>query len=271
MLFDIRGRRKRFVQVIYGGLALLIGLGAILFGIGGSANGGLADLLGFGDSSSSNGSLDAEAQAQIDKATEALKSNPDDAKALLLLVRGHFSAGNAAYGTDDSGNRVPTDDTITQYREATDAWGKYLATDPKEPDPKVAAVVRQAYQFVLPTTTIDQVKPVLADAEQTSQIYADDQPSALAYLELASYAYLNGDTETGDAAAKKALAEAPDDSTKAQIQAQLKAAEKQGEKLPKQIKAAQKATTPTQDQLQDPLGGLSGGSTLPGATGPAGG
>jgi len=35
MLFDLRGRgRRRTVQVIYGGLALLMGSGLVLFGVG---------------------------------------------------------------------------------------------------------------------------------------------------------------------------------------------------------------------------------------------
>jgi hypothetical protein len=215
MLFDIRGRRKRVVQVIYGGLALLIGLGAILFGIGGSANGGLADLLGFGDSSSTD-SADSQAQAQIERAEETLKSSPNDEKALLLLVKGHFAAGTAALGTDEAGNRVPTEETISQFTDATDAWGKYLAADPAKPDANTASIVRQAYPYVFSTTPIDEARPVIDDAFATAKIVAADQPGALSYLELASYAYLAGDTKAAEEAKKKALAEAPDDSTKDQ-------------------------------------------------------
>jgi hypothetical protein len=36
MLFDLRGRRRRVVQVTYLMLALLLGGGLVLFGIGGS-------------------------------------------------------------------------------------------------------------------------------------------------------------------------------------------------------------------------------------------
>ena len=44
MLFDLRGRgRRRAVKVIYLGLALLLGGGLVLFGIGGDAHGGLGD------------------------------------------------------------------------------------------------------------------------------------------------------------------------------------------------------------------------------------
>ena len=44
MLFDLRGRgRRRTVQVIYLTLALLLGGGLVLFGIGGDVQGGLFD------------------------------------------------------------------------------------------------------------------------------------------------------------------------------------------------------------------------------------
>ena len=47
MLFDLRGRgRRRTVQVIYLTLAILMGGGLVLFGIGGGTNGGLFDAIG---------------------------------------------------------------------------------------------------------------------------------------------------------------------------------------------------------------------------------
>ena len=43
MLFDLRGRRRRAVQATYLMLALLMGGGLVLFGIGGDVSGGLVD------------------------------------------------------------------------------------------------------------------------------------------------------------------------------------------------------------------------------------
>ena len=46
MLFDLRGRgRRRTVQVIYLSLAILMGGGLVLFGIGGATSGGLVDAI----------------------------------------------------------------------------------------------------------------------------------------------------------------------------------------------------------------------------------
>src|SRR6185312_3943702 len=55
MLFDLRGRgRRRTVQVIYLSLAVLMGGGLVLFGIGGATSGGLIDAIQ-GNSSTTSG------------------------------------------------------------------------------------------------------------------------------------------------------------------------------------------------------------------------
>ena len=43
MLFDLKGKRKRLVQVVYVMLAILFGGGLVLFGVGGNVSGGLID------------------------------------------------------------------------------------------------------------------------------------------------------------------------------------------------------------------------------------
>ena len=56
MLFDVRGRhRKNAIKVIYVFLAILMGGGLVLFGIGGATNGGLVDAITQGGGSSSSG------------------------------------------------------------------------------------------------------------------------------------------------------------------------------------------------------------------------
>ncbi len=68
MLFDLRGRgRRRTVQVIYLGLALLIGAGLVFFGVGaGVGGGGLLNSL-TGNESSGSTSFSAQIK-QVQKA-----------------------------------------------------------------------------------------------------------------------------------------------------------------------------------------------------------
>src|SRR5215217_1581794 len=72
MLFDLRGRgRRRTVQVIYLSLAILMGGGLVLFGIGGATSGGLFDAIS-GDGNTSSGTEALERTATTAQAaTEA--------------------------------------------------------------------------------------------------------------------------------------------------------------------------------------------------------
>lgn len=262
MLFDLRGKRKRVVQVIYVGLALLMGVGLVGLGIGGGANGGLFDALGIGGNSTQASNPDY--QSQIDKSNEALSSNPEDEKALLTLARYEFLSAQDAREVDEQGQITFTSDSIDRYNAAIDAWQRYLETKPKAPDDDIAGLMVQAYQIVAGTdeSLIEQQLDQLVEA---GQIVAEARPSAGTYSQLAAFAYYAGEEKLAADAKKKALAEAPDETTATQIKAQLAQAQKQGVAIAQQIKAS----APTKDQLQDPTAGL-GGSTsplLPPATG----
>ena len=68
MLFDLRSRgRRRTVQVVYLGLALLMGGGLVLFGVGtGSGNGGLLNAFtGGGRAATRAKSLSAQEKAAL--------------------------------------------------------------------------------------------------------------------------------------------------------------------------------------------------------------
>jgi hypothetical protein len=97
MLFDLRSRgRRRTVQVVYLGLAVLIGGGLILFGVGtGSGTGGLLNAF------TGNGSGNAQSQAisqQEKNADKQVKVNPNNAAAWGELVNARWT--DAATGTN---------------------------------------------------------------------------------------------------------------------------------------------------------------------------
>ena len=65
MLFDLRGRRRRAVQATYLTLAVLMGGGLVLFGIGGGTSGGIVDAItGNGSGGSADTSLDKRIESQ---------------------------------------------------------------------------------------------------------------------------------------------------------------------------------------------------------------
>ena len=87
MLFDLRGRRRRAVQGTYLMLALLMGGGLVLFGVGGSVSGGLLDAFKGGGGPSA----DSAFQDRIDKQEERLQQNPQNQVILANLVRDYYS------------------------------------------------------------------------------------------------------------------------------------------------------------------------------------
>src|SRR5436309_15253651 len=97
MLFDLRGRgRRRTVRVIYIGLALLIGLGLVGFGIGGGFGGG-----GLLTAASNNeGSSGATYASQIKKYRKLTQQQPSNTAAWEGLTKALLhEAGNEAYVT----------------------------------------------------------------------------------------------------------------------------------------------------------------------------
>ena len=88
MLFDLRGAgRRRTVKVVYVTLALLMGGGLVLFGIGGEVSGGLVDAI-----TERSGGDDGSARfaKQEKDALAKTKANPEDAAAWAALARARF-------------------------------------------------------------------------------------------------------------------------------------------------------------------------------------
>jgi tetratricopeptide (TPR) repeat protein len=255
MLFDIRGRRKRFIQVIYVFLALLLGGSLVFFGIGGDAPGGLGDALGISNNSSGGGGSD-QFNEDIEQAEAALEVNPENAEALAALARFQYLSGQQQLEIDDeTGGQVLTDEAIASFDASVDAWERYLKAVKGKPDPTVATLVFQAYgNLAFARNDPVLIERTLQGAVKTAEVIADDRPSPNSYLQLASAAYLAGDKTLGDEAAANALKEV-DDASRDQLKTQLDSAKQQGRLVQQQLKAAE----PDQQDFENPLGGLGSG------------
>ena len=203
MLFDLKGRRRRVVQVTYVGLAVLMGGGLVLSGIGSDASGGLLDALVGGSDSSSNDDAKKPLNNQVKAAEAKLRTAPKDQAALSTLVRAHFGLAGLEQEQSDDGTQVSISDKgIAEMRKAEQAWRRYVATDPERVDTGLAATAIQIYRVVgLPEKQEDKnnlyVQPARAIAEQ--------EDSVDAYIRLVSVATQAGDTRTAGLAERKAL------------------------------------------------------------------
>ena len=198
MLFDLRSRgRRRTVQVVYLGLALLMGGGLVLFGVGaGNGLGGLLNAFTGGGS----GNNQSQAVSQQEKtALRETRQNPNNAAAWAALLNARWI--NATSNTNDYNQSTGTftDAGKKEVTNATDAWQRYL-TLTKNPDPNLAVLAARAYAQV----------GDYGNASSAWEIQSLANPSAAKGYEcLAATAYAAKQTRKGDLALAKALSLVP--------------------------------------------------------------
>jgi hypothetical protein len=197
MLFDLRGRgRRRTVRVIYVGLALLMGVGLVGFGIGGGFGGG-----GLLNAASNNeGSNSASFSSQIKKYRKITAQQPNNVGAWESLAKALLhEAGGEAYV--NSAGQVSSKGKEL-FSQASEAWTKYLALNPPKPNTELAQLMVTVYG--------EQGLNQPAQAVQVLQISVAARPnSAALYAALAEYAYKANNVRVGDLASTKAVALAP--------------------------------------------------------------
>ncbi len=193
MLFDLRGRGRRgTVRVIYIGLALLMGIGLVGFGIGG----------GFGGSgilnaaSNSEGSNAASFANQIKKYRKLTEQQPTNVAAWENLTKAllHEAGGVTQNGVNAKGKEL--------FKEAAQAWQSYTALNPPKPNPELAQLMVSVYG--------EEGLNQPAQAVSVLQIVTAARPtSASLWAALAEYAYRAKNVRIGDLASEKAVSLAP--------------------------------------------------------------
>jgi tetratricopeptide (TPR) repeat protein len=217
MLFDLRGRgRRRTVQAIYLGLAILMGGGLVLFGIGGATNGGLIDAIqGNGSTTASSDTF----QKRVDALEKRTQVNPRDARAWAVLADARFQLATAGANYDQT-NGVYTAKGKAALRSAAAAWQRHLALSPEKPNTRVANEMVQAYGATGLRNYGEAVKAL------EFVIDATPKPTYQTYAQLAVLAHGAKQTRKEKLSTQKALELAPKSQRKT-IGDQIKAAEQQ--------------------------------------------
>lgn len=199
MLFDLKGKRRRTVQIVYLGLAVLLGVGLVGFGIGSSVNGGLGDLFKGGNGSNTANSA---IQKRIDAAEKTLVVNPKNAAALAVVTRGHYQLATT---NSDANTGQFTKKALPELQATAAAWKRYETAVPK-PDSSLASLAVEAYGGL---GTLTNSKAAWAGGADAAEVFANAKPSANAYVRLVQFASLAGQTRKADLAGKKAIQLAP--------------------------------------------------------------
>jgi hypothetical protein len=211
MLFDLRSRRRRgAVKVIYLSLALLMGGGLVLFGVGtGNGNGGL--LNGLSNSGGGGGGNSVAAQ-QVRSALKSVRADPHSPAAWGSLVQAYWADANQSPNLNTStGVFSATGQRL--LRDTTSAYQKYASLT-SSPNPDVTLLGARAYVIL-------RNWPAAANAWETVASAEKNAPSAFECMALTAYAA--GQTDKGNLAYAKAVSLFPGVS-RAELTAQLKAA-----------------------------------------------
>jgi hypothetical protein len=197
MLFDLRSRgRRRTVQVIYLGLALIMLGGLVLFGVGaGNGFGGLLDA--FTNSGSGNNQNQAVTQ-QTKAAEKQVRLHPDSASAWSALTLADWTAARSA-GAYNSTTGVYSATGKRLLHKTVSDWQRYLQLV-KKPDPSVAILAAGAY---------GQLADYTGEASAWEQVTLVEPTASRGYICLAASAYAAKQNRKGDLAKQKALTMVP--------------------------------------------------------------
>ena len=252
MLFDLQGPRKTAVKVIYLGLAILMAGGLVLFGVGSSVPGGLADVFSGGNSST------AAAKDNIEKYSKQIAANPKNEKALEGLIAARYSlAGDEENFNQETGEF--TEEGKAQLELLKDDWSDYLkATDNK---PNLATANFAVSGFL----GLQDAK----GATEAQQLITEKQPNAANYLALMLYASYAGDSLVASGAEVRAKQLATKDEKK-EVADQIKEIKDQvgerNEEVQKQIQeqfAQQAQGAAGGGAPANPFGGVGGAGAAP--------
>ena len=197
MLFDLRSRgRRRTVQGVYLFLAILLGGGLVLFGVGaGNGLGGLLNAFNGGGSSSGQKAVVSQQEKNAIKATQV---SPDSAQAWANLVQARWTAAGQGANFNSSTGQF-TASGLNELKLATQDWQRYLKLT-KSPDPNLAVVAARAYAGQ---------QNYAGEASAWDIETLADPTAAKGFECLAVSAYAAGQTRKGDLASTKAVSLVP--------------------------------------------------------------
>jgi hypothetical protein len=242
MLFDLRGRgRRRTVQVIYVGLALLFGIGFIGFGVGvGSGGGGILNAL-----TGESGAPKASFAGQVKKYQKLVAEQPKSLSAWEGLINAQL---HEAGGESSISNGKLTSQGKELFSDVAQSWNSYLALNPPKPNPKLAKEMLRVFDeegLNQPSSEVQVLQIVVANEPQSAALFG----------QLAEYAYKAHNERQGDLAAEKAVSLAP-----ASERTRLK------KELAELKKSAASSTSTTGTSTASTSGAASSGSAITGSS-----
>ena len=214
MLFDLRGRRRRGIQAIYLMLAILMGGGLVLFGIGGDVQGGLVDAF-----TQNSGDATEQIEERVERAEANTKRNPQDARAFAVLAESRYQLAGVSEGFNDQvadPSQAFSGEAREQLLLAERAWDRHVELAGDRPNQNLANTMQIAFAALNKPEKAVAAQEIVVDARGDQAGFGD-------YAKLAQLAYSAGQQRKGDLAAERAkeLAKDQPKETREALAAQL--------------------------------------------------
>lgn len=258
MLFDLRGKRRNLVKVVYATLAVLMGLSLFLV-IGGF---NLAELF---DSGNTSGEAAEQFEEQSERIEAKLQKDPQNTDLLVSLARAQINTGNNLVSFADNGEQVMTLGAVQEYSKAIDTWSKYLKATDEEPSIGLALLIAPTmFRLAENSRTLQEARNNVTGAAEAQEIVAEQRPSINSFSTLAYYTYFTGDFAAAKAAEEKAKTFAKGKPEEESIEKQLSEVRRRAEQFDKEVKKSEQQAkagggaeaAPEQlEEGQNPLGG----------------
>ncbi|MCK9248455.1 MAG: hypothetical protein M0P31_05695 [Solirubrobacteraceae bacterium] len=213
MLFDLRAPgRKRFIQVTYVFLALLL-VGGIFVGVG-------TGLPSFLDTQTGGSDLVEQQEDRLEDAEKAATASPRDERVLASLASARYDVAISRTGEDAT---QISEETKQGLRSAADAWKRYLALEPKQPNVDVARKMTTAFQpgYLNQTGDWADAQAIVTQAAAEEAEQAGRRPPVASYLQLVQAQVAAGRKRQAKITGETAIAAAPAGQRKA-IEEQIK-------------------------------------------------
>lgn len=261
MVFDIRGRRRHVVKVVYAILAIL--MAASLFLVTGAIN--LNSIFG---TASTGESAVSSFEKQAENIEAKLAKSPGDEDLLASLTRTRINTANAMI-TNGVSDESGIEEVKQQLALASEDWSEYVKAT-SEPSPGLAIQVAPSL-FRLAELSTGGAAEVLENvkaAVEAQEIVTDARPSLNSWSTLAFYTLFTQDYKAAEHAKEEAAKFANTKFERESFENQYDEVEKNAKEFGKELKVekvekAANGKTAGKESLQNPLQGL-GGSPLTG-------
>lgn len=262
MVFDIRGKRRNVVKVVYAVLAVLMGLSLFLV----TGIGNVGSLFG-GDSNGGASDLAQEYEKRAERVETELQKQPGDEALLASLTKNRSLAGQQLMATGPNGEVGMTVESRTQYQKASDAWSEYLKAA-SEPNPNLSQQMANVlFTLAQVSRSYPEAEANIVAAAEAQAIYSAKRPTLNSLSTEALYKLYAGDTKEAEELNAEAETKATSKFQREQLGNQFDSAKKSAAEFQKQLAEAEKAgkeaaANGNSESLESPIGGALGGNGL---------